>query len=325
MEHRHGSGAGATTAMRPGGYAPAEGYLWDPWFVWHGERLHLFHLLQPTPAGAVRTGDYPRDRPVIAHAVWSPGAGWERRAIALGYTGAAYDAERIHTGWIVRRDETWLLFYSGSRRTVCLATSDDLETWRKSTMNPLLAPEPRLYGPQWRDPWIYRDLDDRGYTMLLAAQRHAPDGQGVVGVARSDDLLHWEQQEPLDIPPWFTWLEVPELHRIGGVWYLLFVTREAWITDAGREALRAQGVAPRDGAFYLRAGHWRGPYRVVERLFPAASGRYTTRLVTTPVGDRWLLSHVERDPDGRPVFELAPPLAGVVLPDGRLVGQPYDD
>lgn len=316
MDPKRGSCAQAAC---PSEYAPTDGYLWDPWFVWQGDQLHLFHLLQPTPSGADRTRDYPRDRPVIAHAAWSPGTGWERHSIALDYSGAAYDAERIHTGWIVRHADTWLLFYSGSRRHVCLAASDDLETWHRSPLNPLLTPDPRLYGPQWRDPWIYRDLADRGYTMLMAAQRPGAV-EGVVGVARSDDLLHWEQQDPLDIPPWFTWLEVPELHHIGGAWYLLFATRAAWITDAGRDALQAQGVASGDGAFYLRADRWRGPYRQVERFFPADSGRYTTRLVTTPAGERWLWSHVERDLTGHPLFKLAPPLICRLLPDGRLVG-----
>jgi beta-fructofuranosidase len=258
----------------------------------------------------------------MAHTVWSPASGWERHPIALDYTGATYDAERIHTGCIVRHDGVWLLFYSGSRRYVCLATSHDLDVWRRSPLNPLLTPDPLLYGPQWRDPWIYQDPVDRRYTMLLAAQRPGSE-VGVVGVARSDDLLHWEQQEPLDIPPWFAWLEVPELHLIDGAWYLLFVTRENWITDAGREALQAQGVTPGDGALYLRAEHWRGPYRRVERLFPADSERYTTRLITAPSGEHWLWSHIERDHRGRPLFALAPPVTCRVLPDGRLMGQPF--
>jgi hypothetical protein len=159
--------------------------------------------------------------------------------------------------------------------------------------------------------------------MLVAAQR-AGSEIGVVAVARSHDLLRWEQQEPLDIPPWFAWLEVPEVHLIAGVWYLLFVTRERWISAAGREALQAQGVTPRDGAYYLRADHWRGPYRQIEGLFPADPGRYTTRLVTTPSGARWLWSHTERDQAGRPTFELAPPVACRVAADGRLVAQPVD-
>ena len=47
------------------------------------------------------------------------------------------------------------------------------------------------------------------------------------------------------------------------------------------------------------------------------------RMVLAPNGERWLWSHVERGSDGRPLFELAPPLEGVVLPDGRLEGRPF--
>lgn len=308
--------------IRPDGYTPGEGYLWDPWFVWQEDRLHLFHLLQPLPPGADRAPAIPRDRPVIAHAVWSPHTGWVRQPVALDYAGTTYDSVRIHTGSIVQHDRHWRLFYSGSNRYVCLALSDDLVTWHRSTVNPILSPEPRLYGPRWRDPWIFRDPVDARYTMLLAAQRPGPGTpeHGVVGVARSDDLVHWELEDPLDIPPWFAWLEVPELHRIQDAWYLLFATREHWITADGRAALQAQGVPARDGAFYLRADHWRGPYRLVDRLFPAESGRYTTRLVAAPNGERWLWSHIEHDAAGRPRFELAPPLVGTILPDGRLAG-----
>jgi hypothetical protein len=322
MEQPHASNAGIPT-VRPPGFTPARGYLWDPWFVWDDNRLNLFYLLQPTPAGYDRTYLVPRDRPVIAHAVWSAASGWAECPLALDYTGTPYDAQRIHTGSIIRRGNEWDMFYSGSGRAVCLATSRDLLSWQKSTSNPILTPDPARYGPNWRDPWVFRDPDDQRYTMLLAAQ--SPEVGGVVGVARSSDLSRWEQEDPLDIPPWFEWLEVPELHHIGDSWYLLFATRERWITAAGRIHFQANGIPVEDGAFSLRAASRRGPYREVQRLFPPHSARYTTRLVTTPLGERWLWSHVELDEAGRPLFQLAAPLACSVAADGRLLGDSFPD
>ncbi|MGH2388180.1 MAG: hypothetical protein ACRDIE_08235 [Chloroflexota bacterium] len=320
MEHLRGSNTADRRKASPPGYAPAHGYLWDPWFVWDDDRLHLFYLLQPTPVGYDRMRVVPRDRPVIAHAVWSAASGWEECQIAIDYTGAPYDAERIHTGSIVRHGSEWHMFYSGSGRSMCLATSMDLLHWQKSKANPILTPDLRRYGPNWRDPWLYRDHIDGKYTMLIAAQSSA-NAIGVVGIARSTDLSEWEQEDPLDIPPWFEWLEVPELHQIDGVWYLLFVTRQRWLSAAGRAHFRAKGIAMEDGAFYLRARNWRGPYREIDRLFPPDSGRYTTRLITAPGGERWLWSHVELDGAGRPLFELAAPLACSVTMDGRLLGR----
>lgn len=312
----------AGSATMPGGYVRQGGYLWDPWFVWVGESLHLFHLYQPAPPRYDPERGFARDRPVIAHATWSADTGWQPRSIAIDYTGTEYDAARIHTGCIVRHADQWWMFYSGSRRHVCLATSDDLETWRKHPDNPILTPDPRLYGPHWRDPWIYRDPGDGQYVMLLAAQRpHGGAGEaGVVGVARSRDLLRWDQHPPLDTPLGFIWLEVPEVHRIDGLWYLLFATQSRWIEAAGRERLRAQGVAVGTGAYCLVADNWHGPYRRIQRLFPVDAPHYTTRLVTTPRGEHWLWSHGEWVDDGERRFALLPPVACAVSEDGDLVG-----
>ncbi len=302
------------STTKPGGYAPPDGYLWDPWFVWDRDILHLFHLFQPAPRHYDHERGFARDRPVIAHATWSSDTGWQPRGIAIDYTGTAYDAARIHTGCIVRHGDQWWMFYSGSRTHVCLATSDDLETWRKHPANPILTPDPTLYGPRWRDPWIYRDPRDGQYVMLLAAQRphDAASGRGVAGVAYSRDLLTWTQQPPLDVPPGFDWLEVPEMHRLDGRWYLLFATQSEWIDAAGQDQLRAQGVSAGTGAYYLVADEWRGPYRRIGRLFPPDSPRYVTRFMTTPWGDRWLWSHGEWVENGERRFELLPPVACAV-------------
>jgi hypothetical protein len=50
----------------PGAYAPAEGWLWDPWFFLEGETIHVFHLLQQGDRGVTGTS-IRRDAPVIAH------------------------------------------------------------------------------------------------------------------------------------------------------------------------------------------------------------------------------------------------------------------
>ncbi len=308
-------------ATKPGGYAPPDGYLWDPWFVWDRDILHLFHLFQPAPSHYDPERGFARDRPVIAHATWSSDTGWQPRGIAIDYTGTAYDAERIHTGCIVRHGDQWWMFYSGSRTHVCLATSDDLETWRKHPANPILTPDPTLYGPRWRDPWVYQDPRDGQYVMLLAAQwpHDAASGRGVVGVAYSRDLLTWEQQPPLDVPSGFDWLEVPETHQLDGRWYLLFATQSDWIDAAGRDQLRARGVSAGTGAYYLVADEWRGPYRRIGRLFAPDSPRYITRFMTTPWGDRWLWSHGEWVENGERRFELLPPVTCAISPDGELI------
>lgn len=312
-----------TTSAVPPPYVPSEGYLWDPWFHTVGDVVHLFHLLQKAPRGMDRAAVYPRDRPVIAHATWTGREGWVSRGTAVDYTGTTYDEDRIHTGCIVEGDDSFHMLYSGSNRFICQATSDDLDRWTKAAGNPVLRPDPARYLDRWRDPWVTDGLAGERYTMVIAAQqRGARDHPtGVVGVAHSHDLLAWHQDDPLVVPPWFTWLEVPELHQLDGLWYLLFATRRAWITEEGRIAIRARGLDAVDGAYYLVAPSWRGPYGSIGRLTGTSeSPGYTTRLVRRSPAERWLWSHVEHDGGGRPVFGLASPRLYASVPGGGLVG-----
>ncbi len=308
--------------MRPSGLALANAYLWDPWFIWDNGAVHMFSLFQAAPPSYDPRQGFNRDHPIIAHNVWSDTAGWQRHADAVTYTDTPYDVERVHTGCIVQESTAWLMYYSGSGRYICLARSGDLETWHKDPANPLISPNSRFYAPRWRDPWIVPDRLSAPYTMLIAAQRPGTPQPfiGTIAVAHSADYLHWEQQNPLNIPPWFEWLEVPELHQIGGTWYLLFATRDRWITDEGRQELQRQGTPSGDGAYCLMASEWHGPFRRIGRLFSANSPRYVTRLVTTPTGERWLWSHVEETVNGQRRYAIAPPLPAEIMPDGRLIG-----
>ena len=297
-----------TYRRTPGYYLPADGYLWDPWFHRAGAVIHLYHLLQRTPSGLCRTDDYPRDRPVIAHATWTEDGGWEPRGTAVDYTGTPYDEDRIHTGCVVEHEGAFAMLYSGSNRVVCLAHSLDLDHWWKDDQNPLLAPDPALYLDRWRDPWVCPGLTGRRYTMVLAAQHPSSSkaAVGAVAAAHSDDLRTWVQDSSLQIPPWFQWLEVPEIHELEGTWHLLFATRRRWITAEGALALRARGLPAADGAYCLTAPAWRGPYESIASL-GVWPGRYTTRLFCATPTDRWLWSHVEHDSTGKALFGLQPP------------------
>ena len=205
-----------------------------------------------------RDAVFARERPTIAHATWSRGEGWVYKGTAIGYTGQPYDAERIHTGCVVEHEGSFYMLYSGSNRFVCLAQSDDLSAWAKAPQNPVASPDPAIYLERWRDPWVLQGSPSDNYTMVLAAQRDKEGGAvGTVAVAHSSDLRRWRQDAPLQVPDWFEWMEVPEVHCIDGTWYLLFVTRRKWVTARGVAALRAQGLDSRDGAYYLMASSWR--------------------------------------------------------------------
>ena len=303
----------------PGWYVPPDGYLWDPWFHRVGSTFHVFYLFQPVPESFRRDETFARSRPTIAHAVWSSGEGWIYRGTAIDYAGQPYDAERIHTGCVVERNGDFFMLYSGSNKFICLARSEDLNTWTKVPENPVASPDPAIYMAHWRDPWVLEESPADEYTMVVAGQQNNGEGTvAKVAVAHSPDLRHWEQDLPLEVPDWFEWMEVPELHCIDDIWYLLFVTRQKWVTEQGKDALRAQGLDALDGAYYMMASSWRGPFETIRFLSEQVPGAYTTRLLRRSPTEYWLWSHVEKDHNGRPLFGLRPPVLCVPARGGGL-------
>ncbi len=110
------------------------------------------------------------------------------------------------------------MFYTGSSRTerglkqrIGLATSDDLHTWRKHGRDALVSSNRRWYeqlgdhqwaDEAWRDPWVFRDPGGKGWHMLITARSRTglADQRGVIGHARSHDLLAWQVMPPLSAP-----------------------------------------------------------------------------------------------------------------------------
>jgi len=78
----------------------------------------------------------------------------------------------------------------------------------------------------WRDPWVFPDPNGDGWHMLVTARAsHGPAaGRGVIGHARSADLLNWEVRPPLTRSVGFGHLEVPQVAVIDGQPLLLFCT-----------------------------------------------------------------------------------------------------
>lgn len=303
----------------PDWLVPDNSLLWDPWFVITGTTTHAFYLLQEIPAGMARW-QVGRSRPVIGHATWSNEAGWIDHGIAIDYTGHTYDEARIHTGCVFKDPCGYKMFYSGSNHYICEAYSRNLGNWTKSAENPILSPDPSLYLPGWRDPWLLQEDVGNATTLIIAAQQAGVEGLpiGAVAVVHQDESHVWHQTAPLNTPPWFQWMEVPELHFLAGMWYLLFATRAKWITDAGRSAFQARGLRVQDGPYYLMSDNWRGPFVEIGSLGNLVPYAYTTRLVKRSVDGLWLWSHVEIDASGAVVFGLQPPVACVVLAEGGL-------
>ena len=320
-------------------YLPDEHLLWDFWFAPRrpDEPFHLFHLQAPRdlPDPEMR-----HRRASIGHAVSRDLINWEARPTALtpGPPGA-WDDLAIWTGSILEHEGRYWFFYTalataddGHVQRIGLATSADLTTWERHPENPLLVADPRWYEQagdhpraqvHCRDPYVVRD-DEAGCWMMVycARAKHGPvDERGVVGRARSDDLVRWTPLPPLTEPGEFGQLEVPQLVRLGARWYLLFCTAQHSTVRLARLGADAEW----NGTHYLVADRLDGPYRLLDGAPLAADAAGTTyagRIEFGPDGEPFFLAWTRFDESGRFVGGLADPIPVLVDPDGRLVLDP---
>jgi beta-fructofuranosidase len=203
--------------------------------IWHDGLYHLFHLVLP-------------NHDFIAHAVSSDGLAWRRvkNALFVGDPGE-WDDDMLWTMHVTPdpdRPGNWRMFYTGLARAefgrvqrVGMARSSDLYTWVKSP-----APYPiEIDGPHYesgvdegrnwvsfRDPFFFHD--PKTNTRLLLAAARVKDGpvirRGCVGLAREVAPDRFEFGMPLHWPRLYDDIEVPNLFRFEGRYYLMGSIRE---------------------------------------------------------------------------------------------------
>lgn len=136
------------------------------------------------------------------------------------------------------------------------AVSDDLRHWT-TVAGELVPPQPGYDPDNWRDPFVLRDDDHDRWLMILGA-RLAGDTIETTGRTvwfTSTDLEQWEFQGDFWAPDLYTMHEMPDLFRLGDLWYLL--TTE--YSDRSKTVYRSSPTlagpwsAPVDDAFDGRA------------------------------------------------------------------------
>jgi len=316
-------------------FMPTDRLVWDFWLAPRrpGESYHLFHLQAP------RNLLDPEQRHWVAsvgHAVSPDLIHWTERPTALvpGPKGS-WDDRAIWTGSIVERDGRYYWFYTALNQhdrvqRIGLATSvdPDLDRWERHPANPILEADARWYEkadptvPNWeacRDPWVIADPSDGTWWMFFSARfNHGPsDCRGVVGCARSSDLVHWEQFPPVTEPGEFGELEVPQVFALGGRWYMLFCTAKHGAARRKRRGLETDWF----GTHYLVADALTGPYGLLtdDVLVGDAPGTfYAGRVTENPDGRLVFLAWRRLDDDGRFLGALSDPAPVELLPNGSL-------
>ena len=289
-------------------------WVWDSWTVDDGERYHLFYLQAP------RTPDNPQKRHFavsVGHATSDDLVTWEVLPDALRPSPTPrWDDYTTWTGSVARApDGRWLMFYTGSSRRedglvqrIGAAASLDLLTWQRLD-EPVLEADPRWYekldltvwpDEAWRDPYVVADPGGDGWHMLITARtKNGPaDRRGVIGHARSHDLIDWEVQPPLTEPGAFGQLEVPQVALVDGLPVLVFSCLAAEIPADRRDEAGDGGVWSVTGEGLL------GPFDPGgAQLFPHPS-LYAARLVQNRRGG-WNLLGFRHDEGGTFVGEMA--------------------
>ena len=298
----------------------AGAWTWDFWLADDGRSYHLYFLKAPRRIG---NPDERHRNVCVGHAVSPDLADWTVVPDAIAPAdGPAFDDIATWTGSVVRgRDGTWFMFYTGAgareralKQRIGLATSADLQHWSRHPGSPVLESDPRWYetlpdalwpGEAWRDPWVFADPDGDGWHMLLTARAcdGPADQRGVIGHARSYDLINWQAQPPLSRPGGgFGHLEVSQVEIVEGRCVLIFSCLGAELSDQRREAGTGGGIWCLPGRSPL------GPFDLTQAVRITDESLYGGRLVRDRAGQWVMLAFRNRGPDGSFIGELSDPM-----------------
>ena len=308
-----------------------EDWVWDSWIADDGERYHLFFLKAPRALGDT---DLRHTAARIGHATSHDLTRWEVHADALAPAAGRWDDLALWTGSVARGgDGMWRLYYSAlstsrglgvNDQRIGLAESDDLFTWRRVGDRPLVDPDPRWYvtleeSPEvsatWRDPFVFKDSAGDGWHMLITARATGAPRlhDGVVGHARSADMVAWELGPPLSAPGDFGELEVSQVRIVDGQPLLVFTCHP---DQQPPEQLSRFG---RFCTWSVTGDTLTGPWELDRALpFQGEPTLTAAPLVQRRDGGWALLGFRNLDPDEVPPLEVVDPIP-VELRDGGLV------
>jgi beta-fructofuranosidase len=305
-------------------------WVWDSWIADDGDLYHVFFLKAPR---ALEDPDRRHVAARIGHASSKELVKWRTHDDALRPQPGCWDDLALWTGSVARgQDGVWRLYYSALSTTrglgvgdqrIGVAESEDLFQWRRVGSEPLVAPDPRWYctlqqdsglSATWRDPFVFPDPGGGGWHMLITAR--APDAPvrcaGVVGHARSADMLSWEVQPPLSEPAGFGELEVAQVRVVDGQPLLVFTCQPEWQSP---ERLARFGPF---STWYVLGDSLTGPWEIAgARPFEGDPRLSAAPLVQRRDGSWVFLGFRNHERGGIPSLQIVDPIP-VTLDRGEL-------
>ncbi len=309
-------------------------WVWDFWHVHDGTQHHLFFLKAPcTPEDP----DLRHFNQTIGHATSPDLRTWALLPDAFGPSPVegAWDDGTTWTGSIIRHNDQWWMFYTGTTRRerslvqrVGAATSDDLCTWERVGDCPLVEANPahyelldldRWHDQAWRDPYVV-EHDGVFHMFVTARANHGPnDERGVVGHATSNDLLTWTVLPPVSPPGLFGQLEVPQLIAGDDCFLMLFSTAAS---TTSKRFVNEQPLTPADGTFLLRSENVDGPFEFVPTQaigHQIGTSLYSGKVIASD-GLWYFLGFMNVGESGKFVGTISDPIPVSVDTEVRLIG-----
>lgn len=232
----HGGGRWRCQAVRPSslqlgpndasiGYFESPGeYLKDFFFLKTDGLWHLFYNVGI--AGATQDWQDAGNEKKFGHATSPDLVNWTILDPVLPVVPNSWEGQVVSAPSILKTSDTWQMIYTGfddrifGLQQVGLAQSADLFNWTRRPENPL------YQGPAWTnwqpDQWAdCRDAHiiaapDAFYMYTMVSVTH---GQGAIAIAKSQDLLNWQDLGPavqLEGTP-----ESPVVFERNGTYYLI--------------------------------------------------------------------------------------------------------
>jgi sucrose-6-phosphate hydrolase SacC (GH32 family) len=179
-------------------------YVNDHCFIIHNNEMHLFYIDGETGKGCYDMGN----EIIIGHAVSKDLISWEKKQPALVYDQSLYFEERgIFAPYVYKKESRFYMFYSSHNikkaQFICLAFSDNLNTWQRYERNPLFKPS-----SDWifwddsvpcscRDPHIFYDEDKKEYILYWVADIKENNKLSCIASSISNNLFSWQETGPV--------------------------------------------------------------------------------------------------------------------------------
>lgn len=203
--------------------------MWDAWFLNDNDRIHAFHL-KAHPGNDWNVGHIYTDDLLNFH---------KMRDVLETLPEEKYPQDCLgkFTGCAVKKDGKYYLYYTMrdkyASEKIGLAISEDGEHFPEYENNPVLTPDENIFVVRKRgEKTDCRDMnvvydEERGIYFGYFAAMADIDGRGelgVIGVAESSDLINWTNQKIVYTPDFDGAVEVPNVFKLGGKWYMTMLT-----------------------------------------------------------------------------------------------------